>query len=179
VTPITVSAECTLARQFTTLRPHSLRLVPVQELVTRRAIATWPFLKSEPRKSGSHETRRWREGDSNPRSLSDHVGSQTDRHHLGRRKRAVHYRGGLIAVVGPRCGGGGAANSPAESSTPSRIAPPLCRPKNFTSAESRGSIWTTPSPARSKSPAVLGESYGGCGASLGEEGRASQQRGRS
>jgi hypothetical protein len=38
----------------------------------------------------------------------------------------------LIAVAGPRCGGGGAANSPAESSTPSWIAPPLCRPKNFT-----------------------------------------------
>jgi hypothetical protein len=37
----------------------------VQELVTRRAIATWPFQKSEPRKSGSHETRRWREMDSN------------------------------------------------------------------------------------------------------------------
>jgi hypothetical protein len=56
VTPITASAECTLARQFTTLRPQSLRLGPVQELVTRRAIATWPFLKSEPSKSGSHET---------------------------------------------------------------------------------------------------------------------------
>jgi DHA2 family multidrug resistance protein len=50
------SAECTLAHQFTTLRPHSLRLAPGQELVTRRAIATWPFLKSEPSKSGSHET---------------------------------------------------------------------------------------------------------------------------
>src|ERR1700730_15787184 len=68
VTPITASAECALARQFTTLRPHSLRLGPVQELVTRRAIATWPFLKSEPRKSGSHRTPCWREGDSNPRS---------------------------------------------------------------------------------------------------------------
>jgi len=29
-------------------------------IVTRRAIATGPFLKSEPRKSGSHATRRWR-----------------------------------------------------------------------------------------------------------------------
>src|ERR1700732_5395707 len=26
-----------------------------------RAIATWPFLKYQPRKSGSHETHRWRD----------------------------------------------------------------------------------------------------------------------
>jgi hypothetical protein len=31
---------------------------PRRVTVTRRAIATWPFLKSELRKSGSHETRR-------------------------------------------------------------------------------------------------------------------------
>jgi hypothetical protein len=49
---------------------------PRRVTVTRCAIATWPFLKSEPRKSGSHETRRWREMDSNFRFL---VGSTPPR----------------------------------------------------------------------------------------------------
>src|SRR3984893_15100195 len=90
----------------------------------------------------------------------------------------VHRRGHGVAVTGPRAGDVEGWRSDRKQHG-TRSAPPLCRPKTFTSAESRGSIWTTPSPARSKSPAVLGESYGGRRASLGEEGRASQQRGGS
>src|ERR1700730_2313174 len=118
--------------------------------------------------------RHWRAGGllSSVRKLRVPPGS------AGHVRLGVHRRGHGVAVTGPRAGDVEGWRSDRKQHG-TRSAPPLCRPKTFTSAESRGSIWTTPSPARSKSPAVLGESYGGRRASLGEEGRASQQRGGS
>src|ERR1700730_6470965 len=119
--------------------------------------------------------RHWRAGRrlSSVRKLKVPPGS-ADHVRLG-----VHRRGHGVAVTGPRAADVEGWQLADRKQHGTRSAPPLCWPKNFTSAESRGSIWTTPAPARSKSPAVLGESYGGCRASLGEGGRALQQRGGS